>query len=162
MTAPNEKAMIKLTVPDTRPFTEAIQVASVSDTLRVRLLSIPQAKQAPRTASIGHSPANCASPGQLKTTAPATIAPMPSAIRLSKFSLKTNQASSAVNTPSAFSRREAPDAGMPVNPIISSTGPTMPPARIAPANQRTSSLGRRTAGACTTRRYSVSPSPDPR
>src|SRR5450759_1318149 len=155
-------ARIRLTEPDTRPFTEAIQVASVSDILRVRLLSTPQAKQAPRTASVGHSPANRASPGQLRTTAPATMAPMPSAMRRSKFSLKTNHASSAVNKASALSRSEAPDAGMPVSPIISSTGPTIPPAKIAPANQDSSFRGRRTAGASIRRRYSVSPTPEPR
>ena len=162
MEAPNEKARIKLTVPDTKPFTEAIQVASVSDTLRVTLLSIPQAKQAPRIASVGHSPANRASPGQLKTTAPATMAPMPSAIFRSKFSLKANQASRAVNTPSAFSRSEAPDAGMPVSPIIRSTGATMPPAKIAPENQNSSFEGSRTAEARIRWRYSVSPTPEPR
>jgi hypothetical protein len=51
---------------------------------------------------------------------------MPSAIRRSKFSLETNHASSAVATPSAFRRSEAPDAGIPTNPNISSTAGDQP------------------------------------
>ena len=68
--------------------------------------------------------------------APATIASMPSAMRRSKFSLKANQASADVSTASAFSSSEAPEAGIADSPTIRSTGPTMPPATMAPANQR--------------------------
>ncbi len=64
------KASARLTEPATSPFTEAIQVASVSDTLRVRLLSMPHAKHAPRIASAGQMPAKCASPDQLKHDSP--------------------------------------------------------------------------------------------
>jgi hypothetical protein len=124
--------MTRLTDPAASPFTIATQLASASDTLRVRLLSMPQDRQAPSTASAGQRLPNCASPGQLSTRAPATIASMPSAMRRSKFSLKTNQASSAVNTPSALSRSDAPEAGMPARPNISRTGPTPPPANTAP------------------------------
>jgi len=46
-----------------QPLIDAIQVAPVSDTLRVRLLSMPQAKQAPSTASAGQRPTNRAWPG---------------------------------------------------------------------------------------------------
>src|SRR5690606_37028115 len=91
------KAKARFTEPATSPLTEAIHVASESDTLRVKLLSRPQAKHAPRMASAGHDPAKRASPGQLNTTAPATIATMPSAIRRSKFSLNTTHAKRAVN-----------------------------------------------------------------
>jgi len=55
MVAPSENASTRFTTPADIPFTEAIQVASGSDTLRVRLLSIPQARQAPSTATAGHS-----------------------------------------------------------------------------------------------------------
>src|SRR3546814_5845736 len=80
---------------------------------------MPHEKQSPSPANAGKVPEKRASPGQLSTSAPATIATMPSAIRRSKFSLKTNQANSAVNTPSAFSSKEAPDAGIPVSPSMS-------------------------------------------
>ncbi len=62
-----------------------------------------------------------------RATAPKTISAMPKAIRRSKFSRKTNQAISVVKTRSAFSRRDAAEAGMRVSPHMSSTGPTMPP-----------------------------------
>src|SRR3546814_15319958 len=83
--APTLNANVKFTTPATSPLTEAIQVASVRETLRVKLLSMPHAKQAPSTANAGQIPAKRASPGQLSTSAPATIATMPSAIRRSKF-----------------------------------------------------------------------------
>jgi hypothetical protein len=68
-------------------------------------------------------------------TPPAVISAMPHAIRASKFSLKTNHASNAVNTPSRFRRSEALDAGVCTKPHISNKGPIIPPAKIAPASQ---------------------------
>ena len=130
-----ENANTRLTAPDAKPLVEATQVASVSDTLRVRLLSTPHAKHAPSTASAGHNPENAAFFGQARIAAPATMAAMPSAMRRSKFSLKANQARRAVNTLSALSNSEAPEADMPLKPTMSSTGPIMPPDRIAPASQ---------------------------
>jgi len=82
----------------------------------------------------------------LLITPAATMASMPNAMRRSKFSLNANQASNAVNTPSAFSSNEAPDAGMPVSPNINSTGPMIPPAKIAPASQGHSPEARRAFG----------------
>ena len=73
-----------------------------------------------------------ARPGQ--NDVPATRQTIPSAIRLSKFSWNTNQASSAVATPSMVSSREADVASVRESPNISRTGPTMPPATIAPAS----------------------------
>jgi hypothetical protein len=61
-----------------------------------------QARHAPSTASAGQMLPTCAPPadpvGQLSTTAPATMAPMPSAMRRSKFSRNANQASSSEDT----------------------------------------------------------------
>src|SRR5713226_3732624 len=150
--APRENANTRLTEPAASPLTDASQIAPVSDTLRVRLLSIPHERHAPSTARAGHRPAKRASPGQLRTVAPATMSTIPNAMRRSKFSFNTNHANSAVNTPSAFKRREAPDAGIPVNPSMSSTGPTTPPDRIAPASQGAPLQGSRTRGARLTQR----------
>ena len=59
---------------------------------------------------------------------------MPRKMRRSKFSLKTNQASIEVNTPSMLSSSEAAEAEMLLSPTISSKGPATPPAAIAPAS----------------------------
>src|SRR3546814_17934537 len=63
--APTLNANVKFTTPATSPLTDAIQVASVRETLRVKLLSMPHAKQAPSTANAGQIPAKHASTGQL-------------------------------------------------------------------------------------------------
>ena len=160
--APIDSAMSRLIEPATRPFTIAIQLASDKDTFRVRLLSMPQAKQAPRIASDGQSASNRASPGQDKITAPATIASIPKAICRSKFSLNANQASKAVNTPSMLSSNAVADAVLPFSPIINSTGPTTPPDAIAPANQIRSDAARVTGAALMACRYKLSPIPEPR
>jgi len=159
---PIASASATLTAPATRPLTEAIQVASASATLRVRLLSIAQAKHAPRTASEDHGFATRVSPGQLRITAPATIMSIPNAIRRSKFSRNANQASSAVKTLSALSKRETDAAGRPVRASINSTGPTTPPAKTAPASQGSSDLINLGVAARMTRRNIVSPTPEPR
>ena len=142
----------------------AIQEASASATLRVRLLSIAQAKQAPNTARAGHRRSNSTalSSGQARTTAPATIASMPITIRASKFSLNTNQASSAVNTASALSSSDTPEAGIAARPVNRSTGPSIPPVTIAPASHRQSFVEITTAGEERKRRISHSPQPEPR
>lgn len=160
--SPWAKASMRFTLPATMPFIAAIQVASAKDTLRVRLLSIPHAKQAPSTTKAGKAPAKRASPGQLRTTAPVAMAAMPKAIRRLKLSLNTTQASNAVNTPSAFKSKAAPDAGMLFSPNINRTGPTIPPARIAPASQPASPRASRTGSACLIQRKSDSPMPEPR
>ncbi|MDP2794757.1 MAG: hypothetical protein Q8O25_11890 [Sulfurisoma sp.] len=125
-------------------------------------MSSAQAKQAPSTASAGHAVPKLASPGQASSVAPATMATMPSAMRRSKFSWKANQASNAVNTPSAFSNNEAPEAGMLARPNISSTGPTIPPATMAPASQPHSPRARRTGAERWKNRISDRPRPAPR
>ena len=94
--------------------------------------------------------------------APATIKPIPSAIRRSKFSRKTNHASSAVKTPSAFNNSDAPDAGMFASPHINRAGPIMPPETIAPINQPRSLKVSLAGSARCSSRSAASPSPDPR
>ena len=162
MSRPNASAITRLVAPAVRPFTIATNEASVSETLRVRLLSIAHARQAPSTASAGQTRPIEASPCQLSTSVPATISTMPNATRLSTFSRNTNQASSAVSTPSMFSSSEAVAAGIAASPVISSTGPSTPPASVAPASQPHSARVGRTGPACRTRRTSARPRPEPR
>ena len=133
----------------------------MSAILRVRLLSSPQQKQAASTASAGQGLPSSAPSGTLISTAPAMMAIIPSATRRSTFSRKTNHASSAVKTPSAFSRREAPDAGMFESPNISSTGAAIPPVRMAPARGSASLRRSRTRGARRATRRMPRPMPDP-
>src|SRR5260221_4654153 len=99
-------------VPAMRPLAIAMKVASLSATLRVKLLSSPHAKQAPTTANAGSAAPKRASPGQLSTMAPATIKAMPSAMRRSEVSLDTNHASGAVEGPSALRMHEGPHDGI--------------------------------------------------
>jgi len=63
---------------------------------------------------------------------------MPSAIRASKFSLKTNQANSAVRTPSRFRSNDADAADVDISPNMSATGPRAPPSKMAPESHRQS------------------------
>ena len=58
------------------------------ETLRVRLLSSPQARQAPQSRRADHA-VDVGEPDHDKIAAPATRKAMPSAIRLSKFSWNT-------------------------------------------------------------------------
>ena len=139
--APSANAKVRLTTPATAPLLIASQVASVSDTLRVRLLSKPHAKHAPKIANEGKRCAKPTSFDQLNTTAPATINTMPMKIRASNCSLNTNQANSAVNTASALSNSEAFAAGKCVKPHINNTGASTPPNSTAPTNHLTSCVG---------------------
>src|SRR4051794_40926560 len=70
--APRAAASTRLTGPATAPLTAAIHVGSVSATLRVRLLSRPQHRHAPRMASAGSGLPRATPAGALSTTAPAT------------------------------------------------------------------------------------------
>lgn len=133
-TASSHIASTRFTLPAAQPLIMAIQVAPASDTWRGEIVVDP-----PRQAGAHHRQGRPegrkrASPGQpVLTSAPATMAAIPKATRRSEFSPKTNHANNAVNTPSALSKSDAPDAGIPVSPNISSTGPTTPPATIAPS-----------------------------
>ncbi len=122
------------TTPATSPLIQAICTGSLADTLRVRLLSIPQQRHAPATSNepIGNL-MPWPSPHE-RTMPPAIINAMPRKMRRSKFSLNTNHASNAVNTPSRFSSKALLDAGVRFRPSIRKTGPAMPPAIAAPAS----------------------------
>src|SRR5258708_2298683 len=105
----------------------AIWTGSLSETLRVRLLSMAQARQAPAIASGPRRSARDRLACQESTTAPAAIAAMPRAIRRSKFSRKTNQATRTVATDSRLSKSEVEAALLRDKPIINRTGPTTRP-----------------------------------
>jgi len=162
--APKVSATARLLTPAVRPLTIAIQEASASATLRVRLLSSAQPRQAPNTAAAGQRLANSTRPvvGQLRITAPTAMASMPKAMRRSKDSLKTNQASKVVKTPSALSSNAAPEAGIAASPVISNTGAIIPPQTIAPPSQRHSPGAREPAAGRPSRRSSHRPIPEPR
>ena len=118
--------------PAARPLTAAICSGSPPDTMRVRLLSIAHARQAPVTSRADPSRASASDGFHDRTAAPPAMAAMPMAIRASKFSRKMDQASSAVKTPSRFSRSEDWTAVPAARPYMSNTGPMMPPAATAP------------------------------
>ena len=85
---------------------------------RVRLLSIPQARQAPAMPSAAQGTPVAVSPVQDSSTPPTVISAIPKAILRSKFYLNTNHASSAVRTPSRFRSREAEAAGVEARPSM--------------------------------------------
>src|SRR5437660_12880141 len=82
-----------LTLPATNPLSIAICTGSPPETFRVRLLSVAQARHAPKIAIAPHGAPAVGRPVHDSTTPPAVINAIPAAIRLSKFSLHTNQAS---------------------------------------------------------------------
>jgi hypothetical protein len=84
------------------------------------------------------------------------------AMRRSKLSRNANQASSAVKTASALSSSAAPDAGMRDSPHMSSTGPSTPPLKTAPASQRQSPGARWARPARRSASSNASPIPEPR
>ena len=90
--------------------------------------------QAPTIAIGPMSPDNVGVPDQDNAAAPLTRHAMPSAIRRSKLSWNTNQASNAVATPSSVNRSDAAAASVRDKPAINKIGPTIPPAMIAPAS----------------------------
>ena len=100
---------------------------------------------------------------QESSAPPPTMRAKPNAIRRSKFSWKTNQASSAVNTPSMFKSREAADAGVELSPDMRRTGPTTPPANTAPASHGTSArvMGASPAETGNSNRVKNKPRPEP-
>jgi hypothetical protein len=151
-----------LVAPAASPLTIASQEASVSDTLRVRLLSMAQQRQAAITSSAGHASARSTCPGHASNAPPATMASMPKATRRSTFSRNTIHASNAVKTASAFSSSEAVEAGIAASPSISSTGPATPPVSTAAASHLPSPAASRALGARRIQRNVARPSPDPR
>src|SRR5689334_18996823 len=165
---PKARAMEKLITPETSPLTAAIWMGSADETFLVRLLSMAQARQAPAMKIVPHGMPISGLPTHDSRTPPATIAAIPKAMRRSKFSLKTNHASKAVNTPSRFNNSEAEDAGVSRSPMSKRIGPRIPPARIALPSQGKSCRFKRASldlPADLERRHqsqTESPMPDPR
>src|ERR1700716_84783 len=164
---PRPHARERLTAPAATPFSPAINIGSLPDTLRVRLLSIAQQRQAALTSSAPRDiPPNPSDPLE-STTLPATIAAIPHAIRQSKFSRKINHASPAVKADSRFRSKDAVDAAMVTKPDIKRMGPKMPPKRIAALSHAHSPRDGHNAGAAVrmTRTRSnctmTRPAPDP-
>ena len=100
--SPLNRAKLVLLIPAIRPLMAATSIASLVDTLRVRLLSIAQHRQA---ATISNAlMEKLAAPGaQDSNKPPPMIVSMPSMICRSAFSLKTNQAMTAVRGLLVFS-----------------------------------------------------------
>src|SRR5262249_51947102 len=125
-----------------------------------------QQRQAPATASGPHGTPNSGRPSQEITTPPMVMQAIPKAIRRSEFSLKTYHASSAVNTPSRFNKREADDEGVAAMPNMSSAGPTTPPKKTAPPSHgKSERLSAASLLDCCLQRISHQtdkPRPDPR
>ena len=67
------KARARLTAPATRPLTSAICTGSAAESLRVRLLSMPQARQAPAISKRRRDRGRPRPPCQDSSTAPARI-----------------------------------------------------------------------------------------
>src|SRR5690348_6451616 len=91
MAAPPSTANPALTVPAAMPLIIAVSTGSADDNFRVRLLSMPQARQA---AAISAAPVSTSTPRppQERIAAPARIAKAPSSSLPSTFSRKTSQA----------------------------------------------------------------------
>src|SRR3546814_20755510 len=107
---PGRTASARFVGPAMAPLTAASHVASVSATLRVRLLSSPQHRHAATIASAGHGDPKSAPAGTDRTIAPATIAIIQRTTRRSTFSRNTNHARTPVNTAYAVRPRATPDA----------------------------------------------------
>lgn len=163
--APMATARAVFTAPAMSPLTPAINSASEADTLRVRLLSMAQHKQAIETRAVPAA-LDCAiaSDGQPNATPPATMASIPKTMRRSAFSLNTTHAMTAVSTASRFNKSDAVDPLVDSNPNISATGPRTPPKKIAPRSHGHSFLGRPEGfrPPSRARRARVKPNPLPR
>src|SRR5260370_475889 len=106
-------------------------IASFEDTWRVRLLSMPQQRQAATTSNAwgeSEAPPGC----QERSTPPTTMATMPSTMCRSAFSLKTTHAITAVSTPSTLRSKDAVAPDVSVRPHNRSAGPSIPPNSTAP------------------------------
>ncbi len=133
--APVASARPVFTAPAVRPFHMAICDGSLPEILRVRLLSIPQQRQAAVMRSAPSESANPPSCGSESKMLPTRMNAKPTPTRLSTFSRNTIHAIAAVATASRLSKRDAALAEVVMSPSSSSAGPTTPPARMAPASQ---------------------------
>jgi short chain dehydrogenase len=116
-----------LAASDAGPLSMAICTGSAEESLRVRLLSMPQDIQA---AAISTAPQSReALPSHDSSAAPARMANAPSSNLLSTFSRKSSHAMPIVAKPSRLSSNEAPAASVRANPNIRNKGPRMPACR---------------------------------
>nr|WP_269459375.1 hypothetical protein [Candidatus Nitrosoglobus terrae] len=114
----------------------------MADTLRVKLLSSAQHKQAAATKELPQlREATSDDPGSASSNALSTISIMPRTIRPSAFSWNTTQAKTAVSTASKLSSKEAVDAGVNVSPNIKAKGPNTPPNPMASSSHNHSARG---------------------
>ena len=134
MAAPLSTASPAFTVPAARPLIIAVSTGSAEDNFRVRLLSMPQARQA---AAISTAPVSTSMPRprQERIAAPPRIAKAPSNSRRSTFSRKTSQAMPIVKRPSRLSSSEPEAASVRARPSISKSGPKTPPNTTTAASQ---------------------------
>ena len=133
--APTARASPVLTIPAVRPLHIAICDGSLPEILRVRLLSIPQHRQA---AAIRSAPPEMARPpscGSERRMPPRRMSAKPAPTRLSTFSRKMTHAMDAVATASRLRSRDAVLACVLNSPNRRSAGPATPPTRVAPASQ---------------------------
>ena len=165
--APMAKARPMLTKPAVRPFHIAICDGSLPEILRVRLLSIPQARQAAAMRSALPEMAIPSSGGSESKMPPRMMSMKPVPTRMSTFSRKISHAIAAVATASRLSKRDAVLAWVLNSPNRRRVGPTTPPARVAPASHGRSAREREVSvrfvrDSARTVRKTARPIPDPR
>ncbi len=137
--APILTAIARLTVPATIPLMAAICTGSATDSLRVRLLSIAQHRQAPLIkAVLASDRLASAAPGSVGTAskvAPQSSAEAPINRRRSTPSRNTIHARTIVKSPSRLRRRAVELAGAAARPNMSRTGAATPPLTMTAASQ---------------------------
>src|SRR3546814_710041 len=101
--APSISASTRLTVPAATPFIIAICTGSALLSLRVRLLSLPQARHAPAIAKIPAPPPFGPPPHQDNQSGPHRVAAAPPNSLLPTFTRKTTQALPTGAKPSRIS-----------------------------------------------------------
>src|SRR3546814_13280653 len=125
--APSISASTRLTVPAATPFIIAICTGSALLSLRVRLLSMPQARHALAIAKIPAPPPFGPPPRQDNKSAPPSIAAAQTNRRMSTFSRKTNQAIASDATHSRLRSSHTDEAGVYDSPATHTRGPNPPP-----------------------------------
>ena len=166
--APATKASAILNGPATSPFNSTICNGSASETLRVKLLSRLHATHAPTIAIGPTTLSSVGVPAQDRMMAAKTRHAMPSSIRRSKYSRKTNRAIRAVPAPSSARRSDAVAAPVLSSPHIKRSGPRTPPAAIAATSHGASCPVKAACGAAVelamrgmSRRTAATPIPAP-
>ena len=105
-----QTARLVFTAPALRPFSMAICTGSAAETWRVKLLSAAHARHAPAIARAPHGTSSSSRPIHESVKAPPEMKPCPQQCD-GRNLVKTNHASSTVNTPSKLSNNDVLDAG---------------------------------------------------